>query len=160
MGERFRLCRPARIFTIDANEKPARITSALPITRGGQPAQLLDLEGIVVDGKGGFWLASEGRSDTMVPHGILHVNDKGAIDKSIGLPEALAHGETRYGFEGITAMPFTRTAHDRDDGRGRERASAPGSPPRSQREAASSSAGAGSPSGRGTEDAGRKVGAM
>ena len=93
-----------RIFTIDANERPARITAAMPITRGGQPAQLLDLEGIVVDGKGGFWLASEGRSDTMVPHGILHVNDKGEIDKSIGLPEALAHGESRFGFEGITAI--------------------------------------------------------
>ncbi|MCA0434793.1 MAG: esterase-like activity of phytase family protein [Proteobacteria bacterium] len=92
------------IFTIDANQKPARITEAKRILRSGQTAQLLDIEGIVADGKGGFWLASEGRSDTMVPHGILHVNDKGEIDQSIGLPPELAHAETRYGFEGITAV--------------------------------------------------------
>lgn len=95
--------RPA-IFTIDATQTPAMITSVLPITRSGAAAQLLDLEGVVADGKGGFWLASEGRSDTMVPHGILHVTDKGEIDKAIGLPEALAMNEKRFGFEGITAI--------------------------------------------------------
>lgn len=92
------------IYTIDANVKPAKITNAMTVTRGGQPAQMLDLEGIVADGEGGFWLSSEGRSDTMVPHGILHVNDKGEIDKSFGIPEALNNGSTRYGFEGITAI--------------------------------------------------------
>jgi hypothetical protein len=90
-----------QIFTIDATQKPAKISSALPITRNGNPAQLLDIEGIGADGEGGFWLASEGRSDQMVPHGILHVNDKGEIDKTIGLPEELAHGAKRFGFEGI-----------------------------------------------------------
>ena len=48
------------IFTIDATQKPAVITSALPIIRGGAAAQKLDIEGITLDGKGGFWLASEG----------------------------------------------------------------------------------------------------
>lgn len=90
------------IFTIDASKKPAVITAALPVTRNGNPAQLLDLEGIVADGEGGFWLASEGRGDQMVPHGILHVNDKGEIDQSIGLPDELLHGASRFGFEGVT----------------------------------------------------------
>ncbi len=90
------------IFTIDATQKTALIASALPITRNGNPAQLLDIEGIAADGKGGFWLASEGRGDQMVPHGILHVSDKGEIDQTIGLPDELLRGATRFGFEGIT----------------------------------------------------------
>lgn len=90
------------IFTIDASKKPAVITAALPVTRNGSPAQLLDMEGIAADGEGGFWLASEGRGDQMIPHGILHVNDKGEIDQSIGLPDELLRGATRFGFEGIT----------------------------------------------------------
>jgi hypothetical protein len=90
------------IFSIDATKKPAVITAALPITRNGNPAQLLDIEGIAVDGKGGFWLASEGRGDQMIPHGILHVNEKGEIDQTIGLPDELLRGATRFGFEGIT----------------------------------------------------------
>jgi alkaline phosphatase len=90
------------IFTIDAAKKPAAITAALPVTRNGNPAQLLDIEGIATDGEGGFWLASEGRGDQMIPHGILHVNDKGEIDQSIGLPDELLRGATRFGFEGIT----------------------------------------------------------
>lgn len=92
------------IFTIDATQKPARITAALPITRNGNPAQLLDIEGIAADGAGGFWLASEGRGDQMVPHGILHVNDKGEIDQTIGLPDELLRGASRFGFEGITLI--------------------------------------------------------
>lgn len=92
------------IFTIDATKQPAVITGALPVKRSGQPAQLLDLEGVVADGEGGFWVASEGRADAMVPHGILHVTAKGEIDKTIGLPEELAHTEKRFGFEGITKV--------------------------------------------------------
>ena len=91
-----------RIFTIDATQKPARITDAITVTRGGDAAQKLDLEGIAADGAGGFWLASEGRSDRMIPHAIYHVNDEGEIEEEIALPEALLDNETRFGFEGIT----------------------------------------------------------
>ena len=38
------------------------------MTRDGNPAQKLDIEGIATDGKGGFWLASEGRTDRLTPH--------------------------------------------------------------------------------------------
>lgn len=90
------------IYTIDATQKPAKITSALTVTRGGDAAQKLDIEGIAPDGKGGFWLASEGRSDRLIPHAIYNVNDKGEIKAEIALPEALLANEIRFGFEGIT----------------------------------------------------------
>ncbi|MFZ5751694.1 MAG: esterase-like activity of phytase family protein [Pseudomonadota bacterium] len=89
------------IFTLDARTTPARITAALPVTRAGMPARKLDLEGITPDGKGGFWLASEGNSDRMVPHGIVNVNAKGVVKQEIGLPPELLSGQTRFGLEGI-----------------------------------------------------------
>ncbi|MDO8984540.1 esterase-like activity of phytase family protein [Cypionkella sp.] len=95
------------IFNIDATQTPAKITGAMAVTRGGDAAQKLDLEGIVADGEGGFWLASEGRSDRLVPHAIYHVDAEGAIDQEIALPEALLANETRYGFEGITVVGDT-----------------------------------------------------
>lgn len=95
------------IYTIDATQTPARITSALPVTRGGDAAQKLDLEGIAADGEGGFWLASEGRSDRLVPHAIYHVDAEGAIDREIALPPELLANETRFGFEGITVAGKT-----------------------------------------------------
>ena len=95
------------IYTIDATQTPARITKAITVTRDGMPAQKLDLEGITTDGKGGFWLASEGRTDRLLPHGLLHVNDKGAITKEIGLPAALLAHEIRFGFEGVALAEDT-----------------------------------------------------
>ena len=95
------------IFTIDTKVTPAQITTALPITRGGVPAQKLDLEGITTDGDGGFWVASEGRTDRMIPHGIYHVDADGVIDQEIALPAALLAVEARFGFEGITEIDGT-----------------------------------------------------
>jgi hypothetical protein len=92
------------IFTIDATKKPAEITNVVRITRNGQPAQKLDIEGIALDGKGGFWLASEGDSSKLVGHGIYNVNAKGEIKTEIGLPAELLAGETRFGLEGVTAV--------------------------------------------------------
>lgn len=92
----------AAIYTIDATQTPAKITNKLVVTRGGDAAQKLDIEGIAPDGNGGFWLASEGRSDRLIPHAIYNVNDKGEIKKEIALPESLLDNEIRFGFEGIT----------------------------------------------------------
>src|SRR5690606_27061747 len=61
------------IYTIDATAAPARIVSKVIVTRGGDAAQKLDLEGITLDGKGGFWLASEGDSAKLVPHALYRV---------------------------------------------------------------------------------------
>lgn len=92
------------IFTIDTTTKPAVITAALRIKREGQAAQKLDIEGIAPDGKGGFWLASEGNSEKLVPHAIYNVNARGEIKAEIALPKELLAGETRYGFEGVTVV--------------------------------------------------------
>jgi hypothetical protein len=92
------------IFTIDATAKPARIVDALRITRNGAPAQKLDSEGLTPDSEGGFWLANEGDADKLYSHAIIHVNEKGEIQKEIAIPAALRAGEKRFGFEGITSV--------------------------------------------------------
>ncbi|WP_457939525.1 esterase-like activity of phytase family protein [Mesorhizobium sp. 10J20-29] len=92
------------IFTIDTTQTPALITARTVVTRDGAPAQKLDLEGIAADGKGGFWLASEGRTDKLTPHAILHVDAKGAVKDEIGLPDELMANEIRFGLEGITTV--------------------------------------------------------
>ena len=92
------------IFHIDVSETPARIVDAIRITREGVPAQLMDLEGITTDGEGGFWLASEGRTDRLVPHALYHVNAEGELEDYVTLPEQLAAVERRFGFEGITRV--------------------------------------------------------
>lgn len=95
------------IFTIDPGQQPARIIAATPVTRGGQPAQLLDMEGITLDGEGGFWIASEGRTDRLVPHALYHVGADGEIADYVTLPEKLQAVERRFGFEGITRVGDT-----------------------------------------------------
>jgi outer membrane protein assembly factor BamB len=92
------------IFAIDATKTPAVITGKTIVTRNGHPAQKLDLEGIAADGEGGFWLANEGDSAKLVPHGIFHVDVEGAIRQEIPFPAALLAGETRFGLEGITTV--------------------------------------------------------
>jgi len=92
------------IFTIDTTKKPAQITGVTRVTRNGQPAQKLDIEGIALDGKGGYWLASEGDSAKLTSHGLYNVTAKGEIRTEVGLPAELLAGENRYGFEGVTAV--------------------------------------------------------
>ncbi|WP_439136634.1 esterase-like activity of phytase family protein [Roseicyclus sp.] len=92
------------IFHIDVSQTPARIVDAIRVTREGQPAQLMDLEGIALDGEGGFWVASEGRSDRIIPHAIYHIGSDGAIEDTIALPNELLAVEIRFGFEGITRV--------------------------------------------------------
>ena len=96
-----------RIFKIDVSGTPARIVEAIDVTRAGRPAQKLDLEGIALDGDGGFWLASEGRTDRLVPHALYHVNANGEIEDEIGLPMELEAVKRRFGFEGITKVGDT-----------------------------------------------------
>ena len=95
------------IFTIDATQTPARITDAVTVTRNGSSAQKLDLEGIALDGEGGFWLAHKGRTDRLVPHALLHVAAAGAIQEEVAFPPELLAGETRFGAEGLTMVDGT-----------------------------------------------------
>ena len=92
------------IFHIDVSQTPARVVDAIRVTREGQPAQLMDMEGIALDGEGGFWVASEGRSDRLVPHAIYHIGADGAIEDYIALPNELLAVEQRFAFEGITRV--------------------------------------------------------
>ena len=62
------------IFKIDTNTSPAKIIDVIRIHRAnGEAAQKLDLEGITLDGEGGFFVASEGRTERAIPHAIYHV---------------------------------------------------------------------------------------
>ncbi|MEO1308273.1 MAG: esterase-like activity of phytase family protein, partial [Pseudomonadota bacterium] len=92
------------IFRIDATAQPAKIVDYIRVTRDGYPAQKLDMEGIALDGEGGFWIASEGRTDRVTPHAIYRVTAEGEIDEEIGLPPELMAVERRFGFEGVTKV--------------------------------------------------------
>ncbi|WP_159589335.1 esterase-like activity of phytase family protein [Chelativorans xinjiangense] len=92
------------IFVVDATKTPAEITRKIVVTRGGMPAQKLDLEGIVADGEGGFWLASEGRTDRLIPHALYRVDADGVIKQEIALPAELLANEILFGFEGVTLV--------------------------------------------------------
>lgn len=92
------------LYEIDITQSPAKIIAQTLVTRDGQPAQKLDIEGLTSDGKDGFWLANEGNAEKLVPHAILQVNEKGEIKQEISLPvELLAH-QTRFGAEGIAKI--------------------------------------------------------
>ncbi|MEM0906754.1 MAG: esterase-like activity of phytase family protein [Pseudomonadota bacterium] len=93
-----------QIFVIDANQTPATIEAAIPVTRNLAMAQKLDLEGITTDGEGGFWLASEGRSDRLIPHALYHVDSSGEIEAEVAFPPELAAVERRFGSEGVTRV--------------------------------------------------------
>ncbi len=99
------------IFKIDPSQTPARIVDVIRVHRqNGAAAQKLDMEGITLDGKGGFYVASEGRTDRVIPHAIYHVEADGLIKDrkgEIGLPAELLAVEKRFGFEGITKVGDT-----------------------------------------------------
>lgn len=95
------------IFKINPAQTPAQIIEAIRVTRSGQPAQKLDMEGITLDGNGGFWVASEGRTDRVIPHALYHIGADGEIKAEIGLPAELMAVEKRFGFEGITLVDDT-----------------------------------------------------
>ncbi|WP_370225065.1 esterase-like activity of phytase family protein [Pararhodobacter marinus] len=95
------------IFVIDPSQQPARIIRAIRVTRDGAPAAQMDMEGITLDGQGGFWIANEGRTDRDIPHALYHVDASGAITEEVTLPETLLSQERRFGFEGVTMVDGT-----------------------------------------------------
>lgn len=96
------------IFKIDPSQTPAQIVDVIRVTRqNGEAAQQIDMEGITLDGEGGFWVASEGRTDRVIPHALYHIDASGEIQfrsGEIGLPAELMAVERRFGFEGITKV--------------------------------------------------------
>lgn len=89
----------ATIHTVDVGRTPALITSAIPVTRDGQPAKL-DVEGIYARPAGGFWLAGEGA--TGAGNKLIRTNSAGAILKEVSLPEEVTAKVGKWGLEGVT----------------------------------------------------------
>lgn len=97
----------ARILTVDATAKPAKITAATVLTKDGAPAKGLDLEGIAVRPEGGFWIVSEGnpeKKEKPTQNLLLRVGTDGAIAEEIALPEVVAAQAGRFGFEGVAVV--------------------------------------------------------
>jgi hypothetical protein len=95
------------IFHIDPGQTPARIVRAIPVTRKGRPAQLMDIEGIALDGEGGFYVVNEGRLDRGILHAINHVRADGEIAATIPFPKELMAVERRFAAEGIAKVGDT-----------------------------------------------------
>lgn len=93
-----------RVLEMDTTRRPAVITRAFPLTKGGQPVGF-DGEGIVQREDGGFWIASEGDPDkkpTPVRDLLIRVSADGAVQEEIELPEGLRRHAVRFGLEGVT----------------------------------------------------------
>jgi hypothetical protein len=94
----------SRILQIDTATRPALISNAITLTKGGQPAGF-DAEGIAQRADGSFWISSEGDPDKKegaIPNLLLRVSAKGEVQEEIGLPPEMAKQYTRFGFEGVT----------------------------------------------------------
>jgi hypothetical protein len=99
------------IFKIDTKTTPARIVDVIRLHRdNGDAAQKIDMEGITLDGKGGFYVVSEGRTGRVLPHAIYHVQPDGLIrfkKDEIAFPAELLAVEKRHASEGITLVGNT-----------------------------------------------------
>ena len=94
----------SRIFTIDASETPARITSFVELKKDGQPAAY-DLEGIALKADGGFWVVSEGNPESKNPlttrSVLLEVAADGTVQEEVALPGELTAKAARFGSKGL-----------------------------------------------------------
>nr|WP_306667769.1 esterase-like activity of phytase family protein [Pseudoteredinibacter isoporae] len=88
------------IYTIDAAQEPAKITSRATLKKSGQ-AVAYDLEGITQSASGDFWLVSEGKPGSSNNLLIL-TSAEGAIKEEYKLPEAIQAQQKKFGFEGVT----------------------------------------------------------
>jgi sugar lactone lactonase YvrE len=95
------------IYKVDVRRTPAVITQRIPVGAPETGDQLLgefDLEGIVARPEGGFWLASEGRTNTgsSRPNLVVRVAGDGSVLQSVPLPASLVANANSSGFEGVT----------------------------------------------------------
>ncbi|MGE0879615.1 MAG: esterase-like activity of phytase family protein [Acidimicrobiia bacterium] len=92
------------IYTIDVSSSPARITGRIVVSDAGGVRNDLDAEGIAVAPEGGFWIASEGRTNagSSRPNALVRVDAAGVVQQEVQLPaDLLAAGLTSSGFEGV-----------------------------------------------------------
>lgn len=96
----------AFLYKIDASKHPARIVKRIPVGGTDVADQALgdfDLEGVAARPEGGFWLASEGRTNagSSRPNLLVRTDSEGTVLESVPLPDALVAGATSSGFEGV-----------------------------------------------------------
>lgn len=98
----------SRILQIDTATRPALISNAITLTKGGRPAGF-DAEGIAQRTDGSFWIASEGDPDKKegavakpTSNLLLRVSARGEVQEEINLPAEMDKAYTRFGFEGVT----------------------------------------------------------
>jgi Esterase-like activity of phytase len=96
----------AYLYRVDVSRRPL-ITRRIPVGGVGVTDQRLgdyDVEGVVARREGGFWLASEGRTNagSSRPNLLVRADDAGNVLDSVPLPESLSAGATSSGFEGVT----------------------------------------------------------
>ena len=106
----------AYLYRIDVGRSPALITSRIPIGGVGVADQTrgdYDLEGVAARPEGGFWVASEGRTNagSSRPNLIVRLDAAGAVLAAVPLPPAVTAGATSSGLEGI-AVTGTNTGGD------------------------------------------------
>ncbi len=97
----------AYLYRVDVSEKPALITQRIPIGGVDVADQALgdyDFEGVVARREGGFWFASEGRTNvgSSRPNLLVRADASGNVVESVPLPAELVAGATSSGFEGVT----------------------------------------------------------
>jgi hypothetical protein len=88
----------AYIYRVDVDERPAEIEERIAV--GGFD---FDIEGIAARPEGGFWLASEGRTNvgSSRPNLLVRTDASGAVLDTVPLPDSLVAGATSSGFEGV-----------------------------------------------------------
>ena len=96
----------AYVYAVDVERRRAVITDRLPIGGVGVTDQALgdyDLEGVAARPEGGFWLASEGRTNagSSRPNLLVRTDAAGRVVQSVRLPDSLVAGATSSGFEGV-----------------------------------------------------------
>ncbi|AKG24813.1 hypothetical protein IJ00_23930 [Calothrix sp. 336/3] len=114
----------SRIYAMDVEQVPAVINQEIILNdslgklKTVAPQQVnsdgsvnLDLEGIEVRQKGGFWLVSEGAGSVNEPSRpvtslnlLLQVSSTGVIEEVIQLPKSVSDRQRRFGFEGVAAV--------------------------------------------------------
>ena len=81
-----------RIYVIDTNYSPAILDTAIDIKLKGKTAPFLDMEGITLDGKGGFYVSTEGFKEKggpgieQAPAAVYHISSDGEILEKIDVP--------------------------------------------------------------------------
>jgi DNA-binding beta-propeller fold protein YncE len=88
----------AFIYEVDVDDRPAEIEKRIAV--GGFD---FDIEGIAARPEGGFWLASEGRTNlgSSRPNLLVRTSASGAVLDTVPLPDSLVAGATSSGFEGV-----------------------------------------------------------